>query len=1764
MPRAIRGNRGTGSGVIPRSYGGTGVTTASAALAVLGGVPSSKVNQPNGVLGLNADGIVDAQYALAIPVPRIIGPAEIATATTSVYSITNYDAFTVYTVKPISGQVSIIKDRITYQSPAAEGSAGFNVNGVVVPVTVSGTAINRPGIVTYTTAQAVVNTPFVVRLDDPDGVTASTEVTWLPTVNGVQDAAIVNQGVTLSYTPTVVGTLKFTAQYRDGALNPNTATGQDLPVAAVVTSNQIGKIVLTQYSVNVGTSVTAILTDLDGPAVGDVAWAVNGTALPDIGMQATYTPATSGSYVLTASYKDGASNIESVTAGVLTAIATTGTPGTLKLSTYTTSINSPVTAEVIDANDVTGNVTWKVNNITMVRSGLQYTYTPPAAGTYTIQAQYTDVLNTTETPSAVLEVIAAGNTPGIIKVSNTSLLINEQLDAWIDDPDTVQGLVTWKINGTVVTGNGSTMSHIPKAIGDLNITASYSDMAANAETPAVKVSVTSIPNTVGTITIPASATANQKVTVVLNDADIVTGDVVWSVVGGGVFTGTGTNVELTCPTPNITTKVTVTALYKDQYGRDSTASGTVTVSPATANPGSISIPTNAAAGEIVPIKLVDADIVTGDVIWSSVGGDVSGTTVDAALTCPSGATSTTVTVKADYYDQYGILSSASGKITVAAQTSNPGSIVMVANAAAGETITVSLKDADVPTGDIIWTATPSGNFEGTGTDVNLICPSGISPASITVKAEYNDQFGRPSSATGLVKVAALALNPNSLDMSTTAAAAEVLTISIIDLDVPTGVVKWSVTGGGSFIDPIDGPTVSFKAPSPSASTKVTITASYLDQYGRASTATGVTTVSAAPLNPNSIVIATTATAGGVIPVQLVDQDMLPGTPVQWVSTAGTVAGLDENAELTCPIPTGTTATKVTVTASYIDQYGRKNTVTGSTTVSPLPIGANTLSLPGNVTAGSVVPILLIDSDVPVDPVIWTTVPAYDITGDATGATLTCPSPIVATKITVNASYKDQYGRQSTATGFTTVAAVALNPNSIQMASTALAGETIDLLLVDLDIPNGATVKWVATGGGIISGTTESATMLCPIPTASTKVTVTATYSDQYGRASTATGFTTVAAAPLNPNSIQVASTALSGETLQVKLIDLDTPAGTPVGWVASAGSISGTDENAVLVCPRPIASTKVTITATYTDQWKRSNKVLGYTTVAMTPLSVGVLEMPKTAASGETITMHLNDPEATAPFTWTKSVTTGTMSAAGTDGTLILPSVTVITPVTVTVAYKDTLGRSMSAKAAVEVAAAPNTDGIISLPTTAKAGETITGTLTDADGISGTVTWSRVPTTGNTFTISGTSVTLKCPALTTPSTVTVTAKYTDLLKRPTTTSTVVNVAAMTQTLGTITFDPVAPQAGDTVSVTVYDDDGIPGGVSWSKSGGGTLVGASATASTLTNVGKTIQFIAPIGDVSSVVSFRANYVDNFNRASIANGSVTVASRANTLGSLDLPAEVYQNSKTNVTVSDPDNIVGSVVWTAPGATIAGTTNMAVLTIPKTMTSGTILVTAKYTDGLGRTGQIASKSTNVLPAANTPGVLTIPGPIVAGSPAVTMTIADPDVTTNASVTWTKSPIASGTITGTTMMSSQLTIPKTTPTGQMTITGTYTDALGRTGQTATATVDIIGAPNAAGTVSFGLGTARTIVTTAAYGSSVYVKLADLDTVTGSVRMVHTLVSPTGVSSTISDLTITAAAAIAWFKSDSPTHRGTNTVSYTYKDGLGITSTVSGDIIIT
>jgi hypothetical protein len=178
--------------------------------------------------------------------------------------------------------------------------------------------------------------------------------------------------------------------------------------------------------------------------------------------------------------------------------------------------------------------------------------------------------------------------------------------------------------------------------------------------------------------------------------------------------------------------------------------------------------------------------------------------------------------------------------------------------------------------------------------------------------------------------------------------------------------------------------------------------------------------------------------------------------------------------------------------------------------------------------------------------------------------------------------------------------------------------------------------------------------------------------------------------------------------------------------------------------------------------------------------------------------------------------------------------------------------------------------------------------------------------------------------------------------------------------------------------------------------------------------------------------------------------------------------------------------------------------------------------------------------------------------------MTIADPDVTTNASVTWTKSPIASGTITGTTMMSSQLTIPKTTPTGQMTITGTYTDALGRTGQTATATVDIIGAPNAAGTVSFGLGTARTIVTTAAYGSSVYVKLADLDTVTGSVRMVHTLVSPTGVSSTISDLTITAAAAIAWFKSDSPTHRGTNTVSYTYKDGLGITSTVSGDIIIT
>lgn len=131
--------------------GGTGQTTAVAALAALNGVAASSLNQPNGVAGLDSTTKIPAANLPLdnMSVVAVTGPASVSINNVGVYKISNFDNFTPYNLAAISGSVSILNDTITYVAPGATGSGGFTINGRSYAVSIVPYAPNVPVLTGY-------------------------------------------------------------------------------------------------------------------------------------------------------------------------------------------------------------------------------------------------------------------------------------------------------------------------------------------------------------------------------------------------------------------------------------------------------------------------------------------------------------------------------------------------------------------------------------------------------------------------------------------------------------------------------------------------------------------------------------------------------------------------------------------------------------------------------------------------------------------------------------------------------------------------------------------------------------------------------------------------------------------------------------------------------------------------------------------------------------------------------------------------------------------------------------------------------------------------------------------------------------------------------------------------------------------------------------------------------------------------------------------------------------------------------------------------------------------------------------------------------------------------------------------------------------------------------------------------------------------------------------------------------------------------------
>ena len=114
-------------------------------------------------------------------VPTIDGPASTSVGLATLFTITNYDTTTTYTLSVTNGTISRSGNIITY-TPSALGSGGFTINGRSVPVTIVTASIITPAIVSpamgatgLTASVSLAGSPFITN---PDSYESHDSTDW--------------------------------------------------------------------------------------------------------------------------------------------------------------------------------------------------------------------------------------------------------------------------------------------------------------------------------------------------------------------------------------------------------------------------------------------------------------------------------------------------------------------------------------------------------------------------------------------------------------------------------------------------------------------------------------------------------------------------------------------------------------------------------------------------------------------------------------------------------------------------------------------------------------------------------------------------------------------------------------------------------------------------------------------------------------------------------------------------------------------------------------------------------------------------------------------------------------------------------------------------------------------------------------------------------------------------------------------------------------------------------------------------------------------------------------------------------------------------------------------------------------------------------------------------------------------------------------------------------------------------------------------------
>ncbi len=383
-------------------------------------------------------------------------------------------------------------------------------------------APNSAPIVLLTSPGAITSAPASVPLTlsasafDNDG--AVTRVRFL--VNGnLVGAPLTAAPYSVSWTPLIAGTYTITAEATDDAGN----VGNSAIRAITIVPNAAPVVTLTSPGANasapanVALTLTATATDNDG-TVTRVRFFVNGgivgTPLTTAPYSVSWTPLIAGSYSIVVEATDDIGNVANSATRVLTVV-----PNALPIATITTPVTGfstmlglsvNLTAVASDSDGTVSQVRFLANGTSVgpavTTAPYTATWTPTAAGTYSVIAQATDSVGNVGNSTSIAVTVVNNNLPTlaltapgngtVVRVGSSNLLaaIAADSDGTIAS---VQFFVNGAAQGPAVTAFPYRGTWVPGAEGIYRITATAIDNAGASRSSSVSTVLVTAQATVG-------------------------------------------------------------------------------------------------------------------------------------------------------------------------------------------------------------------------------------------------------------------------------------------------------------------------------------------------------------------------------------------------------------------------------------------------------------------------------------------------------------------------------------------------------------------------------------------------------------------------------------------------------------------------------------------------------------------------------------------------------------------------------------------------------------------------------------------------------------------------------------------------------------------------------------------------------------------------------------------------------------------------------------------------------------------------------------------------------------------------------------------------------------------------------------------------------------------------------------------------------------------------------------------------------------------